>query len=107
MGSIFDGRGLVALVVDEPDDPRARRAAQIGPAPVRAVEGDVELVGVGGLAQRALEELPALLDGQAVVVGVPDDVRPAEVPRLERRGDGELVFELGERDDALDRGSIA
>jgi hypothetical protein len=56
---------------------------------------------VGGLAKRSLEHLAALLDGQAVIVRVPDHVRPPEVPRLERGGHGELVFELRERDVAL------
>src|SRR5579859_4666595 len=92
------GRSLVPLVVDQSDDPGARRPAQIGPPPVRAVQRHVELVVVGGLAERSLEDFTSLLDGEAIVVRVSYDVGPPEVPRLERGRYGELVFELRQRD---------
>ena len=97
MGSISIGAVSLPAVVDEADDPRAVRAREVRPAPVRAVERDVELVRLLRLAQRLLEELAPLLDGEPVVLRVADDVRPAEVPGLERGRDGEVVVELGER----------
>src|SRR5579883_727913 len=53
-------RRLVALVVDQADDPCARGPAEINPAPVGAVERDVEFVVLPGGAQRVVEELAPL-----------------------------------------------
>src|SRR5205085_11267128 len=87
-------RRLVSFLVDEPHDPRTVRTREIRPAHARSVEGDIETMTVARLFERPLEQRASLLDGEAIVVRVLDDVGPTEVPRLERGGDGEDGVEL-------------
>src|SRR5687767_14576714 len=61
------GRGLVALVVDQPDDPGGVLGGEIVPLVLLRVEREIEAVLVLELGERTLQERAPLFDREPVV----------------------------------------